>query len=205
MGLLLTGDRGDDRTSPGDDRSVRPGAGTAPRGGRRGRRLGFVLLALLVLRAVETAAVAVAAGLVAGASAAGVAGAAPRLELHGPARLVLAPETPGTQLAVLVVGAAAAVVLLRTGWALAHLAGISGLITAATAAVAAATGPGPLPARLGVLAAGVAATALIWPRLRRVLPALMARAGMHRLAGPAGELALAVKILVVVALVSWVA
>jgi hypothetical protein len=171
----------------------------ARRTGGRGTRLLQVGAALVVLRAVQ-AVVAVLAVAVVWASR--LVRPAPGLHVSGLAEVVPASLTAGTALAMVAVATVLAVALLPRHQVFAAFAGVKALALVAASALTGVFAPGSPALRVAVAALGVGVVVGLWPLARQAALRVLAAAGVAHPPGRAGDLALALKIALLVALVA---
>jgi hypothetical protein len=176
-----------------------PVSSPARRSGGVTARLLQVGAALLVLRAVQ-AVVAVAAVVL--VRMFHLARPVPGLEVTGLAEVVPTPLTAGAALAMVAVAAVLALVLLPRRGAFAAFAGVKAFALVAASALMGAWAPGPVDVRLAVAALGVGLVAVLWPLARRAATRVLAAAGVAHPSGRAGDLALVLKVALLVAVVA---
>ncbi|ADP81874.1 hypothetical protein [Pseudofrankia inefficax] len=186
-------DGSDDR----DDREHQDGR--ARRLGGRGTRLLQLGGALVVLRAVQ-AVVAVLAVTAVGVSR--LVRPAPGLHVSGLAEVAPTPLTTGTALAMVVVAAGLALMLLPRRQVFAAFAGVKALALVVASALTGAFAPGSAALRVAVAALGIGVAVGLWPLARRAALRVLVAAGLPHPPGRAGDLALALKIALLVALVA---
>lgn len=173
--------------------------GSARRTGRLTRRLLQVGAALLVLRLVQ-AVVAVVAAL--SVRLFHLTGPAPGLHVTGLGEVTPTPLTTGTALAMVTVAAVLALALLPRHAVSAAFAGVKALALVVASALEGACAPGPACVRLAVAAVGLGLLVAFWPLARHAATRVLTAAGMAHPPGRAGDLALALKIALLVVVVA---
>ncbi len=162
------------------------------------RLLGVIAAAGLILRGTQ-AVVALLTVLVSGLLR--TESPAPGLTLHGLGELRPEPMTATTALVMIGICAAVAAMLLGRRGIAGPFAGIKAFALLAATAL---TGPfhsGTAGARVAVLLCGAALLVRLWPTVRDAAGRLLARAGLAHLGGRTADLALALKIAVLVGVV----
>jgi hypothetical protein len=162
----------------------------------RRRRLLVVLVAVAVLRGLQAA---VAAVTVLAVAALRLEQPLPHLHVARLTEVGPRPLTPLTALVMVAVSAAAAILLLSRRRTVAAFAGVKAfaLVVASTIAGVVAAGPGDV--RLAVAGFGAGLAVLLWPAVRRAAVTVLTAVGLPHPTGRLADIALAVKISLLVA------
>jgi hypothetical protein len=168
------------------------------RAGPRVRRLLLLAAAVIVLRGTQ-AAVAVITVLTVGLLH--LEHPVPHLHVTGLAELRTEPLTPLTALVMVVLSAALAGLLLRVRRTATAFAGIKAFALVASSAISGVLAAGPVGLRLAAAGCGAALAVVLWRPVRRAAATLLARAGLPHATGRTADLALALKIVLLVAFV----
>jgi len=161
-------------------------------------RLLVVGAALVVLRAVQAA---VAALSVLAVTASGLEHPAPGLRMARLGELEPTHTTGLVALTMVLISTALAAVLLPRSRALAAFAGIKAFALIAAGAIAVLFTAEPTGVRIAVAGCGAGIVVLLWPTAREAAIRVLAAFGMPHVRGRVGDLLLALKIAVLVALV----
>ncbi|MDT3438946.1 histidine kinase [Pseudofrankia sp. BMG5.37] len=165
----------------------------------RGARLLMILTALLVLRGIQAA---VAGLTVLAVTVSRFEHPAPTLHLARLAEVEPAPMTAVTALTMILASAGLAAVLLPRRQVLAAFAGIKAFALVAASALTVMFTAEPASIRAAVAGCGVGIVALFWPAARDAAGRVLAAVGLPHPHGRAGDLILAVKIALLVAIVA---
>ncbi|WP_101832563.1 histidine kinase [Frankia canadensis] len=162
------------------------------------QRLLLVAAALAVLRAVQAA---VAALTVLAVTALELERPAPRLHLARLGEVEPRPLTPPTALVMLAVSTACCVLLLRGRGIASAFAGVKAFALVAAATIAGCLAAGPMGTRLVVAGCGASLVVLLWPAVRTAAVRVLTAIGLPHTDGRIADVALALKIAVLTALV----
>ncbi len=167
-------------------------------GRRRGHRLVVVAFALVVLRAVEAAVTLLTAALL---PLVPLDQPDPHLDVTRLAKVQVHPDTATTALVMVAVASVVAVLLLRTRSAIGAFAGVKAVAVLAATAITGMFASGSTVARVTVTVCGACLVLVLWPSVRAAVPRVLNAAGVHRISGRTAEIAIMMKIILLVAIV----
>ena len=165
---------------------------------RRLRRLLLVVAAVAVLRGVQAG---VAALPVLTAAALRLEQQLPHLHVTRLAETGPEPLTPLTALVMVAVSAAVSALLLRARRTVTAFAAVKAFALIAASTIAGVVAAGPVGLRLAVAGCGASLAVLLWPAVRRAAVTLLTAVGLPHATGRTADVALAVKIGLLVAVV----
>ncbi|WP_018638341.1 hypothetical protein [Parafrankia elaeagni] len=162
------------------------------------RRFLMILSAFVVLRAAQ-AAVASLAVLV--MSASGLGQPTPTLQVARLGEVEADPLTALTALVMVAVAGGLTVLLAGRRHPLAAFAGVKTFALIAAVTLTGAFAPGSLGVRVALVGGGASLLMVLWPTARAAVLRVLAALGLPHLSGRAGDLAVALKIVLLVGIV----